>query len=444
LKAVRLTQIKSVPGRHGLFVWPWRKPHLSRLEDHVPNMLTAQRPVANFSRRQSGDGATKGAAFVREVKSFLAENLTEDLRQAGRRTTGVHSDIEACRMWHRRLYRRGWIAPTWPVAFGGTGWSNEQRFYFEQECARNDAPILFAAGLRSIGPLIIASGTAEQRRRYLPAILSGDDLWCQGFSESGAGSDLAAITTRAVRQEHNYLINGRKIWTTGAHLANRMFALVRTESSAKPQEGITFLLIDMDSPGITIRPLLTMDGQHEFNEVLFEDVCVPCANRIGEENDGWAVAKHLMRFARSNNTTSSLLRRAWRAVERARASAGESLEPALAMRLTQIEIELAAFESLEARLYSTGRLSGDDEGGSSLMKVVATELHQRMTELLLEIAGIYGATGANVRGVESPAMSSGGFAAQKYLGTRAASIYSGTNEVHRNVLGKHLLNFSNR
>lgn len=363
--------------------------------------------------------------FAGDVRDFLTKALTPDLRQAGRQTTGVHSEIGACRVWHRRLYTKGWIAPAWPVAHGGTGWSVAQRFFFEQECARNDAPILFALGLRSIGPLIVALGTPEQKRRYLPAILSGDDLWCQGFSEADAGSDLAAIATRATVRGSNYIVNGRKLWTTGAHLANRMFALVRTQSSGKRQDAITFLLIDMATPGISIRPIVTLDGQHEFNEVTFDEVSVPVANRMGAENEGWGIAKHLMRLARSNNTNSSLLRRAWRAVERE----APSLVPALKMRMTEIEIELAAFESLEMQLLASGRLSGDDEAGSSLMKIAATELHQRIAEFLLDEADF------------DNGASSDSYVLRKYLSTRAASIYSGTNEIHRNVIGRHLVDF---
>ncbi|HEX2594248.1 MAG TPA: acyl-CoA dehydrogenase family protein [Rhizomicrobium sp.] len=361
-------------------------------------------------------------AFVREVHDFLAEALTDDLREAGRLTIGTHSDLAACRIWHRRLYERGWIAPAWPVAFGGTGWTARQRFAFEQVCAGNDAPVMFAAGLRSIGPLICAIGSAEQRARYLKPILSGEDLWCQGFSETGAGSDLAALTTRARRDGERYIVNGRKVWTTGAHLANRMFALVRTHNDGKPQEGITFLLIDMDSPGLTINPIITMDGEHEFNEVVFDDVSVPVANRLGAEDDGWAVAKQLMRFARTNNTNSSLLRRTWRRVCAARA---ENPEADLGSRFAEAEIALQTFESLEFRLLSAGRLSGDDEAGSSLMKVQATELHQTLTELLIDLAG--------------PMAIAGGYAVQKYLATRAASIYSGTSEVHRNLLAKQVM-----
>lgn len=364
--------------------------------------------------------------FLSEVREFLDTELTPDLREAGRRTTGVHSEIAACRAWHRRLYKKGWIAPAWPLAYGGTGWSVWQRFLFEQECARADAPILFATGLRSLGPLLIAAGTPEQQHRYLPAILSGEDLWCQGFSEAGAGSDLAALETRAADDGEDYIVTGRKLWTTGAHFVNRMFALVRTERSAKPQEGITFLLIDMNSPGIDVAPIRTMDGAHEFNEVTFDGVRVPKANRVGAENEGWAMAKQLMRFARSNNTNASLLRRAWRTLEREMEDANSACDPGIAGRRASLEIELETFEALELRLLSSGRLGGGDEAASSLMKTAATELHQRITELLLDAAG-------------PGALAAGAYASRKYLSTRAASIYSGTNEIHRGVMARHLL-----
>lgn len=377
----------------------------------------------------AADAPADDDVFRAELDAFLKTALTEDLRQAGRRTTGVHSDIAAAREWHRRLYERGWIAPAWPVAQGGCGWDARRRFLFDQECARNDAPVLFGTGIRSLGPLLIAMGTETQKRRYLPKILSGEDLWCQGFSEPGAGSDLAALTMAAVREGDQYVVTGRKVWTTGAHLANRMFALVRTARMDRPQQGITFLLIDMDSPGLTVRPIVTMDGEHEFNEVVFDAVRVPIANRIGEEDDGWAVAKHLMRFARTNNTTSGLLRRSWRALERNVAHAGLTGDPAFALRRAAVETDLAALEALELRLLSSGRLSGDDEAGSSLMKTVMTELHQRITELTLDVLGPHAASATDPFAAH---------AVTKYLATRAATIYSGTNEVHRNVMARHL------
>ena len=373
--------------------------------------------------------ADADAQFLGDLRGFLDQALTEDLRQAGRATTGTHSEIGAAREWHRRLHRHGWIAPAWPAAHGGCGWDARRRFLFDQECARNDAPVLFGTGLRSLGPLLIAMGTQAQKRRYLPAILSGEDLWCQGFSEPGAGSDLAAMSIAATRDGESYVVTGRKIWTTGAHLANRMFALVRSSRMERPQQGITFLLIDMDSPGLTVRPILTMDGEHEFNEVVFDAVRVPMANRIGEENEGWAIAKHLMRFARTNNTTSGLVRRAWRALERSVAHYALERDPAFRLRLSALETEVEALEALELRLLASGRLSGDDEAASSLMKTAATEIHQRVSELALEASGPYAP--AQLDPIASHNV-------RKYLATRAASIYSGTNEIHRNVMARHL------
>ena len=375
--------------------------------------------------------------FLAEVREFLGRALTDDLRAAGRATTGVHSEIGACRLWHRRLYEQGWIAPGWPRQHGGTGWSEEQRFLFDRECAANDAPILFAAGLRSLGPLLIAAGTAAQKARYLPAILSGDDLWAQGFSEPGAGSDLAAVTTRAVAAKDSggdhYVVDGLKLWTTGAHLCNRLFMLARTAQLDKPQHGITFLLVDLPSPGLTITPIVSLDGAHEFNEVRLEAVRVPMENRVGAENEGWAVAKQLMAFARANNTNVAHLRRTWRALDRVAARMGAERE--IRARRAVLETELVAFEALELRLRTAGRLDGHDEAASSLVKTAATELHQRLTELLLEAAGPYAAATAPF----TPELAEGGLAARKYLATRAATIYSGTSEIHRSVMARHLL-----
>ena len=368
-------------------------------------------------------------AFSDEVRHFLSVALTADLRKAGRDTIGVYSDIEACRIWHRRLYERGWIAPGWPKAFGGAGWPVWQQLLFERECAANDAPILFAGGLRNVGPLLIAVGTAWQRELYLPAILEGGDLWCQGFSEPGAGSDLAALQTRAIADGDDYIVNGSKIWTTGAHIANRMFCLVRTATAANRQSGITFLLIDMASRGLSVKPIISLSGEHEFNEVRFDNVRVPQANRVGDENDGWAVAKHLMRLARSSNTTSGLLRRALRRASGALADAGDT------HRLSQLECDLRVFEAVELSARSAGEI---DERRASMLKILATELHQKITTYALDAVGASSAA-APADAALPVWLEAGSFAVSKYMSTRAASIYSGTNETHRNLIGRQLL-----
>lgn len=377
-------------------------------------------------------------AFLEEVRDFLDEALTPDLREAGRRTLGVHSDIAACRVWHRRLFERGWIAPAWPPAWGGAGWTARRKFLFDRECALNDAPILFAGGLRSLGPLLIEMGTPEQRARYLPAILSGDDLWAQGFSEPGAGSDLARIATRAIPEGDHYRIEGSKIWTTGAHLANRLFAIVRTSVEDRPQRGLTFLLVDMPAPGLTISPIITLDGEHELNAMFFDGVRVPMANRVGEEGAGWAVAKRLMQLARSNNTPSALVRRV---LERAKAAARgtDRLEPGLRTRLVAAEIDLLAFERTELAAMPDGRPLEGDRITPSMLKLLGSELHQRVAELAMEIAGaLRGPALAPFRD-EVGDLGDGARAMAKHLSTRAASIYSGTSETQRNVIAGAIL-----
>lgn len=379
------------------------------------------------------------ANFVADVRAFLARALTEDLREAGRATIGVHADIAACRIWHRRLFERGWIAPAWPLAWGGAGWGPRQRFLFDRECAANDAPILFAGGLRSVGPLLIEMGTPLQRSRCLPAILSGADLWCQGFSEPGAGSDLAAISTRAQRQDDDYVVNGAKIWTTGAHHANRMFAIVRTQDGERRQQGLTFLLIDMDSPGLSVAPIVGLAGEHEFNQVFFDDVRVPVANRVGKENEGWAVAKRLMQLARANNTPAALVRRVLRSATQAVAAVDPDQAPMLRRRLAALEIELQGFEQLELATLPTGRPGGADQTTPSMLKLIGSELHQKIAELTVEAAGPYAAAAWGAMGQAGEAVGAGARAMGKHLAVRAATIYSGTSETQRNVIARQLL-----
>ena len=253
-------------------------------------------------------------AFEQEVRDFIAPNLTPEMKRATALTPSVFSDPDIGMAWQRALHRQGWGAPGWPVDHGGPDWTPAQRWIFEAECARGGVPNVNVMGVKMVGPVIIGFGSPEQKNFYLPRILSGEDYWCQGYSEPGSGSDLASLKTRAVRDGDDYVINGTKIWTTHAHHANRMFALVRTNDTERKQDGISFILIDMKSPGITTRPILTIGGDHEVNQVFFDDVRVPVANRVGEEGKGWTYGKYLLEFERGSGIASAKLRDALKTV----------------------------------------------------------------------------------------------------------------------------------
>lgn len=369
------------------------------------------RPGAGASGERCVDDDFRSA-----VRDFLDTALTEDLRAAGRATTGLKSSHEACDVWRDKLRARGWLAPSWPVAFGGAGWSTEQRLYFENACAAQDAPILQSSGIRTIGPLIISEGTPAQQARYLPAILSGEHEWCQGFSEPQAGSDLSALALRAVRDGDEFILTGSKLWTSFAQYATHMFLLARCDPQSTGGAGLVFLLVEMDRPGITVRPIPFIDGDCETNEVFFDTVRTPAADRVGETGEGWKVAKRLMAIARSNNTTTGLLRRALRAACRGCAEFAHEDEW-LQAQLAGMARRVDAFEALE--MYSgAGRMGIDDASATSALKLLATELHQAITEI-----GLAAAPNSD-------------FARAKYFATRAATIYSGTSEVHRNILAR--------
>ncbi|WP_375210237.1 acyl-CoA dehydrogenase family protein [Hyphomonas jannaschiana] len=354
--------------------------------------------------------------FCAGVDEFLDAELTEDLRAAGRRTTGLKSDAEACRAWREKLNARGWYAPTWPVEYGGAGWNTEQRIYFENASAARDAPILMNSGVRTIGPLIMEAGTPAQKAHYLPAILNGEHEWCQGFSEPQAGSDLSALSLKAERDGDDFILTGSKVWTSFAQYATHMFLLARCDPGTHGGKGLVFLLVEMDRPGIDVRPIRFIDGEYETNEVFFNGVRTPAADRIGEIGEGWKAAKQLMAIARGNNTTTGLLRRAMRAARRCAAEAGP-LTPSLQMRFADLDLRIDTLEALDMRTKN-GLVTLDGGPASSQTKLLATELHQAITEAALEAAPF------------------SDFAQAKYLATRAATIYSGTSEVHRNILAR--------
>jgi len=337
------------------------------------------------------DMTTDDLDFRDEVRAFLDDKLSEEMREATRLTSGVFAEFEIGQRWHKALYERGWIAPGWPEEHGGTGWNAMQRYIYDTEANLAGAPRLFSMGLRMVGPVIMKFGNDEQKAHYLPRILSAEDVWCQGYSEpgSGSGSDLASLQCRAVADGDDYVVNGTKIWTTGAHYANRMFCLVRTSTEGKPQEGISFVLIDMDTPGISVEPIITIAGDHEVNQVFLDDVRVPQANRIGPENDGWTVAKYLLEFERGGSTYGSnlaagLLR--LRAIAAAERSGGGCLldDPDFSARLAEAEVKQQAVQFTEQRIMSEIIARGQPGPASSMMKVLGSETNQLISELAVE------------------------------------------------------------
>jgi len=390
-------------------------------------------------------------AFRDEVRRFLDENLTEDLREAGRKTGGVFADVDAGMRWHRVLAKRGWSAPSWPTEYGGTGWNATQRYIFARECIAVDAPRIFAMGLRMVGPVIMKFGTQEQKAKYLPRIVAGDIVFCQGYSEPGSGSDLASLKTRAVRDGDDYVINGTKIWTTGAHVADHMFCLVRTASEGKPQDGISFVLIDsMKTAGLTVKPIVTLAGDHEVNQVFFDNVRTPVANRIGPENAGWTVAKYLLEFERGGDAyTPNLYARIEdiRRIAREEASDGTGRlleERTFAERLAEAEMEIQALEMIEMQVLSDLSRGKNPGAVSSAMKIRGSETLQKLDHLGVEALAWYAAPfepEARLLGNNQPTVTPewGITAMPLYLNNRASTIYAGSNEIQRNIIAKAVL-----
>lgn len=376
-------------------------------------------------------------AFRTEVRDFIAANLTDEMRQGQRLTTGVFPEPHVSLPWHRKLNERGWVAPLWPREHGGTGWTAIQRFIFESECAAAGAPLIYPLGVRLAGPVIIAFGSEAQKQTYLPRIMSGEDYWCQGFSEPGAGSDLASLATRAVPDGDDYIVNGSKIWTTHAHHANRMFALVRTGTTGRKQDGISFLVIDMDSPGVEVRPIISIGGEHDLNQVFLTDVRVPQANRIGEENMGWTYAKYLLEFERGAGLFSGRLRSSLARIGKAMdAMEAEGENPradaGLMARLAEVAIDIDCFEMLE--LKTLGALKPGESPGAvaSVLKLRASRLKQAVGAVGVEILGERA-----LRWVLHPTQA-GEAVPGDYLNSRAATIFGGAAEVQLSLIARGL------
>ena len=380
-------------------------------------------------------------AFQVEVRQFLTEAWDKELAA----TYGnIATMKEGAEEWQTRLYRKGWVAPHWPVEYGGTDWSVTQSFIYNSERAAVGAPEVLPFGVTMVASVIIAYGSDEQKEKFLPRILKSEDWWCQGYSEPGAGSDLASLKMRADLDGDEYVLNGSKIWTSYAQYANWIFCLVRTDSSGRKQEGITFLLIDMDSPGVTVRAINTIDGFHHLNEVFFDNVRVPIENRIGEEGKGWTYAKSLLVHERLNIAEVASSKCALTVVReeaRGEINGGKSLldDPIFAKRLTDIEIELMALEFTELRALAAISEGNPPGPESSLLKIQGTELQQAIQELRMDVAAYYSGT---LQGELTPAGLGHVFAdtAQKlYFRGRASSIYGGSNEVQKNITAKYVL-----
>ena len=371
--------------------------------------------------------------FRDEVRRFFSSSLTPELRLAGAREIGVFSAASVGRKWHRILFERGWITPTWPLEHGGLGWTALQKYVFEQECARAETPSLSAAGLLMCGPILIHFGTPEQKAKFIPRLRSGEDYWCQGYSEPGAGSDLAGLSCRATRRGEEYVVNGTKLWTTHAHHADWMFMLTRTSASERPQQGITFLLVDMRSPGITVKPIISMSGEHEVNQVFFDDVCVPVENRVGAEGDGWNIAKRLLEFERSG-VWGPRIRRVLAQTKRFAREGNLWGQADFRRRFATLSIEVDALEAGEVRML-TGADSEVQAHTSSLLKLAGTETLQRASELCVAACGTTAAY-AYTEDEDDGLVLEGSMSMARYLNMRAATIYGGSSEVQRNILSK--------
>ncbi len=394
--------------------------------------------------------------FRDEVRAFLDAELTPALRSAASRMTSVYADYATGMAWQKILHAKGWVAPAWPVEFGGCGWSVARRHIFATELALAGAPPVSPMGVGMCGPVLIGHGTPEQQAYFLPRMLSGEDFWCQGYSEPESGSDLATLQMAAVEDGDDFICTGHKLWTTHAHEANWIFCLVRTSRENIPQKGITFLLIDMTSPGVEVTPILSLSGEHIQNHVFFTDVRVPKTNVVGRVGEGWTVAKHLMQFERGGNPTTPGLKARAGKIGRIidaefRTDAREGAD--LRAQLADAEIRIEALEAVELRVMS--KLSAGEAPGaeSSLIKTVGTELSQRLTEIALAAAGPYAAAyqphlvaAGGPTPLFTPPADQGGVGpdyswtvAAKYLNDRAGSIYAGTNEIQRNIMAKAVL-----
>lgn len=385
--------------------------------------------------------------FRTEVREFVAANLPTEIRD--RVLNFQRVEREDYVRWQKILYARGWGAPGWPTQFSGTGWNARQRTIFDEECFGGGAPRQMPFGLSMVGPVIIAFGSAQQQARYLQKIVSMEEWWCQGYSEPGAGSDLASLATRAERNGDRYVVNGQKTWTSFAQWADWIFCLVRTSTQGKPQQGISFLLIDMKTPGVKVKPIRTLDQGYDVNEVFLDNVEVPVANLVGQENQGWSIAKYLLGHERANIAGVGMCKRLLRRLKecaRVELKHGAPLidDPRFRDRIVRLEMELLSHEWSLMRMISLQQAGKAVDVEASILKIRGSEIQQDLGELLMECAGPYAlpyvaeALEAGYAGETAGGAFLNGLAAQ-YLDLRKVSIYGGTNEVQKNIISKSLL-----
>ncbi|ARU17933.1 acyl-CoA dehydrogenase family protein [Croceicoccus marinus] len=389
--------------------------------------------------------------FRDEVRAFLAENLTDRIRDGASSSPTVFVEPEIGQDWNAVLNERGWLSYQWPKDVGGTGWTPTQRYIFEKECALAGAPNLTVLGLKLVAPVIFNFGTEEQKAKYLPRILSGEDYWCQGFSEPNAGSDLASLQTRAVREGDKYILNGSKIWTTHAHWANRMFVLARTDPDVKKQAGISFLLVDLDQPGISVRPILNLAGDHEVNQVFMENVEVPASDLVGEEGQGWAIAKFLLENERGGSCHAPKLSYDLDQLQELARDMSDGNGGRLAddrdwrRRVAGLKLEAQSLEMIELKILS--RIARGENPGplTSLTKLIASNLRQDIDLLAVDLfgpAGLQLPTARPLYGDNAPPAficPKAQVASARYLNSRAWTIFGGTDEVQKTIIAKTVL-----
>ena len=382
--------------------------------------------------------------FQQQVKQFLADHLPPHIVAATAKNASVFVEKDLALEWQAILVAQGWAVPQWPVEHGGTDWTPAQKYLFSRECYLAGAPMLIPLGLLMLAPVIMAFGSAEQKDQYLPKILSGEHYWCQGYSEPGAGSDLASLKLKAETDGDDYIVNGSKIWTTHAHLSDHIFCLVRTDNSGRPQHGISFLLIGMDTPGVSVEPIITMAGDHEVNQVFFDNVRVPQSNRIGEENKGWSYAKYLLEFERgggfSSPRVSHELANLRQLITDAAATNPEfDSHGEIQRRVARISIDLKALEITELRILSSVSGGGNPGPESSILKLNTTRLEQEINELAVDVIGYQGFAMESVADGSTYRQDNISSVVPRYLNNRAASIFGGSQEVQRNIIAKMVL-----